>query len=91
MFSRFNRLIIISVLLTYSGGLCDSGGPLTAEQTRYDINYYEIKLKIEPQIYSISGYVKIQVNVVEPLENFILDLDGRLPYPAYSLEKVKEN
>jgi aminopeptidase N len=77
MIFRISRLTIINVLIIFSLGVCDSGGNLSPEQAAYDVNYYELNLKIEPQNKSIAGFVLVRAKVLSSLPEFILDLDGK--------------
>ncbi len=60
------------------GGTNDSGGVLNSLQARFDMQYLELELKILPASQSIEGSALLDVLVVEPLEEILLDLDSLL-------------
>lgn len=60
------------------GGTNDSGGVLNSLQARFDMQYLELELKILPASKSIEGSALLDVLVVEPLEEILLDLDSLL-------------
>jgi len=52
-----------------------SGGKISALQAAYDVNYYEIHLKIDPTTKSISGYTDIRVKpLIKNLQKLEIDL-----------------
>ena len=56
----------------------DSGGPLMPEQAAYDVTFYDLQLTISPADSSIAGSVVIDANIVQPLIEFVFDLDSIL-------------
>ncbi|BBM72085.1 M1 family metallopeptidase [Rhodothermus marinus] len=52
-----------------------SGGPLLPEQAAYDVTFYELALRVEPDARRIDGTLTVQARVVHPLIWFVLDLD----------------
>jgi len=52
-----------------------SGGPRPAEQSAYDVRFYDLSLTIDPADSSIAGANVIHADVVAPLERFVFDLD----------------
>ncbi|RMH77753.1 MAG: M1 family peptidase [Calditrichaeota bacterium] len=56
----------------------DSGGPLMPEQAAYDVRFYDLNLRVNPQEKSIAGRAVVQVTMVHPLDYLVLDLDQRL-------------
>ena len=60
------------------GGTNDSGGVLNSSQARFDMQHLELELKILPASKSIEGSALLDVLVVEPLEEILLDLDSLL-------------
>ncbi len=52
-----------------------SGGPLLSEQAAYDVTFYELALRVEPDARRIDGTLTVQARVVHPLIWFVLDLD----------------
>lgn len=56
----------------------DSGGPLMNEQAAYDVEHYDLSLRVDPAKKFISGTGTIEVKVLKPLSALVLDLDPRL-------------
>ena len=56
----------------------DSGGPLLPEQAAYDVLHYALTLAVDPDERAIEGSLTVRARALEPLERFVLDLDGRL-------------
>ncbi len=79
-FSFASLLIFLaSSYLSYTQefGSQDSGGPLTLEWSAYDIKFYNINLKIDPEKQTISGWVAVTAQAVNDMKEFVLDLDDR--------------
>jgi len=55
----------------------DSGGPLTHEWSAYDVKFYNINLKIDPDKKTIGGNVLIAAKAVKDMKEFVLDIDDR--------------
>lgn len=53
----------------------DTGGPLMPEQASFDVNYYGLDLKIDPEQKSISGKLTMKATIVQPTSWIVLDLD----------------
>lgn len=56
----------------------DSGGPLMPEQAAYDVTFYDLAVAVQPADSSISGRVRVNAAIVQPLEWFVLNLDTTL-------------
>ena len=56
----------------------DTGGPLMKEQAAYDVQHYDLSLRVDPKKKFISGTGTIEVKVLEPMSWLVLDLDPRL-------------
>lgn len=56
----------------------DSGGPLMPEQAAYDVTFYDLDVDVRPADSTISGRVRVEADIVQPLEWFVLDLDTTL-------------
>jgi aminopeptidase N len=52
-----------------------SGGPRPAEQSAYDVRFYDLSLTIDPADSTINGANVIHADVVAPLASFVFDLD----------------
>jgi len=75
----FLGICLISVF--YAKGqtdILDSGGKLSSAQASYDVNFYDLKLQINPDEKHISGKLLIDAIIVQPLSEFVLDLDSLL-------------
>ncbi|MEJ2194059.1 MAG: M1 family metallopeptidase [Ignavibacteriaceae bacterium] len=79
-----NLLVLISIFILFQSNLIfsqlgsqDTGGPLSPEQAAYDVKYYNINLKIYPELQTIDGRVGVTVNVIDNIKELILDLDDR--------------
>ncbi len=62
-----------------------SGGPLLAEQAAYDVQSYDLALRIDPRAKSITGSLKATVLTTKILEMLVLDLDARLQVASITL------
>ncbi len=80
MFARiflFSLIVIICLpFMSLEAKITDSGGLLLPEQAAYDVKFYEINLKIDPQNKFISGYTAVEVLVLETLNVFVLHLNA---------------
>lgn len=56
----------------------DSGGSLMKEQAAYDVQHFDLSLRVDPARKFISGTGTIEVKVLEPISWLVLDLDPRL-------------
>ena len=63
-----------------------SGGPLMPEQAAYDVQKYDLDLKVDPEARTIDGALTATVRVVHPIEWLVLDLDERLAVKAAELQ-----
>ncbi|WP_373551126.1 M1 family metallopeptidase [Haliscomenobacter sp.] len=71
------------VLLVYSAisaqtSILDSGGPLSPEQSAYDVTFYDLSVSIKPDTREIDGQVIVRAKVVQPMNRLVLDLDTLL-------------
>ena len=65
----------------------ETGGPVPFEQAAYDVQKYDISLKINPAEKSISGVTTITANIVQPINVFVFDLDTPFEISDVSLVK----
>lgn len=56
-------------------GPTDSGGPLMEEQAAYDVTYYDLAVNVKPETKELEGILEVHARVLEPIEDFVLDLD----------------
>ncbi|MEO7672994.1 MAG: M1 family metallopeptidase [Pyrinomonadaceae bacterium] len=61
----------------------DTGGPLMFEQAAFDVQTYDISLKVDPKAKSISGTTVMTAKIVIPTNVIVLDLDT-----PYTIERV---
>jgi aminopeptidase N len=67
-----------------------SGGPLLPEQAAYNVSFYALQLKIDPEARSIEGMLEAQAQVVHPLIWFVLDLDTVLTVRQVEVHKANQ-
>ncbi len=53
----------------------ETGGPLMFEQAAYDVQAYDITLKVDPKTKTISGITVMTAKIVIPTNVIVLDLD----------------
>ncbi len=63
----------------------DSGGPLLPEQAAYDVTYYDLAIRVDPESQSIKGVLTVTAKIVKRLEWFVLDLDEPLAVESVAL------
>ena len=68
--------IATAILASCAGGYdsLDSGGLLIAEQSAYDVTYYELDLHVNPDEQRIGGTVEMRARVVSATDRIALDL-----------------
>lgn len=81
--SRLFGSTILLLALTLQAGAqindpYDSGGVLLPEQAAYDVQHYDLSVRVFPDRQEISGSVIITADIASPLAWFVLDLDPRL-------------
>ena len=59
-----------------------SGGPLSARQAAFDVTYYDLSLRIDPDARRIEGVLRLDARLTAPLDSLELDLDDRLVVSA---------
>src|SRR3954468_23254775 len=62
-----------------------SGGPLLPEQAGYDVKYYDLAVRVDPDAKTIRGALTVKALVVKRLEWFVIDLDEPLAVDAVAL------
>jgi len=71
-------MILLGGLIVFAAGTAaatDSGGPLIPEQAAYDVTFYDLALTVKPDSKTIDGVLRIEADIVEPLQWLVLDLD----------------
>lgn len=56
----------------------DTGGELLPAQEAYDVQHYDLTLKIEPESKSIDGVLQVRAKVLQSIDTFVLNLDPLL-------------
>lgn len=92
-----NLIILIAVILLIPGvavaqrelGVKPSvtGGPVPYEQAAYDVQKYDISIKVDPATKSISGSTIVTAKIVQPINVFVLDLDT--PYTVSEVTRIE--
>lgn len=54
-----------------------SGGRLSIEQAAYDVQSYDVSIRVNPATKSISGETKMDAKIVIPTGSILIDLDDR--------------
>src|SRR5210317_1000411 len=69
--------ILLTLLLGFAFNtiLADSGGPLKPLQAAYNVNYYDLDLTIDHNALTIDGSLLCRVEIVNPIDTLLLDLD----------------
>ena len=81
-------VVLLFVICTYAqrelgARPTDTGGPLMFEQAVYDVQNYDISLKVDPASKTISGTTVMTARTVIPTNVIVLDLDT-----AYTINKI---
>ena len=74
-------LLTCLLSITYVIGqtdILDSGGKLSGAQASVDVKFYDLSLQINPDEKHISGKLMVDATIVQPLSEFVLDLDSLL-------------
>ena len=61
----------------------DTGGPLMPEQAAFDVQSYDVAVKVDPKTKSISGTTVMTAKMVTPTDTIVLDLDT-----PYTIDRV---
>lgn len=72
---RLQVLITIILIMTTAKTYADSGGPLSPAQAAYNVNFYDLDLTINPSTKTIDGSLLCRVEIVNPIDTLVLDLD----------------
>ena len=89
---RFFPIVLLILLLAASAFAqrdlgarpTDSGGVLMPEQAAYNVQHYDLAVKLDIPNESISGVLAVTAKIINPIDKFVLDLD----YP-FTIESVK--
>ncbi|MGB7209395.1 MAG: M1 family metallopeptidase [Pyrinomonadaceae bacterium] len=61
----------------------ETGGPLMYEQAAYDVQAYDVALRVDPKTKSISGTTVMTAKIVIPTNVIVLDLDT-----PYTIDRI---
>ncbi len=73
-----NPVAIVLPHLSSAVLLAESGGPLSEEQSSFDVTFYDLSLTVDPVERSIKGHLTVQARIIKPMEWLALDLDTSL-------------
>ncbi len=89
------KLLFVALTLVFSANLfaqrplgvrpTETGGPLMFEQAAYDVQTYNVAVKVDPAAKSISGTTVMTANIVIPTDVIVLDLDT-----PYTISKITD-
>jgi aminopeptidase N len=68
-----------------SAVFAESGGPLHPLQAAYDVKYYHLDLNIDPDAKNIDGSLLSIVEIVNPIDTLLFDLDFRFAVDSVHL------
>ena len=74
--------MILSSGLSAQFDILDSGGPILPEQAAYDVKFYDLTLKVMPDDKFIQGKLRMDAQIVHPLDLLVMDLDTLLSVSA---------
>lgn len=62
-----------------------SGGPLDPAQAAYDVSFYDLHVRIDPNARTLAGTLDVRARVVHPTDVLVLDLDSALTARAVTV------
>lgn len=65
-------------------------GSLRPERTCFDVTFYGLNIRVDPQTRTLSGYVDIDFQVVTPTTRLQLDLDRRMSIEQIQLDGARK-
>jgi aminopeptidase N len=71
----FILLLFFTNLLFGQNDILDTGGPLMPEQAAYDVQYYGLDVKVNPDEKAIEGNLTMRATIVQPIAWVVMDLD----------------
>ncbi len=81
------RLLITALLPFLSLMLyADTGGPLSSNQSAYDVKYYKLDLSILPESQEIDGSLVCLAEIINSIDTLELDLDSAFIVESTSLK-----
>ena len=87
------QIILIFLLIQVFLGAAErnSGGPILPEQAAYDVKFYGLDLSIDPSEKFISGSTVVSVEVLSPLNLFVLNLDSLFTVKEFYINNKEVN
>ncbi|MEO5858256.1 MAG: M1 family metallopeptidase [Pyrinomonadaceae bacterium] len=84
---RIALLVVLSSTLSYAqrplSKPTETGGPLIPEQAAFDVQTYDVSIKVNPATKSITGTTVMTARIVNPTDTIILNLDT-----PYKIDRV---
>ena len=76
----FSFVLIILVLsgAGCGGGTAQPARPLPSSQAAYDVQHYDLDVRVRPEAQILAGTMRMRAAVVDTLHSVLLDLDHRL-------------
>ncbi len=79
----FNLVALVVLVLAVGGAGCEGGNaqparPLPSLQSAYDVQHYELEVRVRPEAKTIAGTLRMRAAVRDTLRAVLLDLDSRL-------------
>lgn len=74
---KYISILIFSLSVFFNfqiAGIKDSGGSILPDQAAFDVLFYDLNLKIDPNTESISGYTIVEAKIINNISQFILHL-----------------
>ncbi len=67
--------LLLLLLAPFAKIHAQSGGPIKPLQAAYNVNYYDLDLTIDHVTQTIGGSLLCRVEIIEPIDTLLLDLD----------------
>ena len=64
----------------------NSGRPMPPEQAAFDVEYYRLAVRVDPERKSIEGRLEMRAKLLAETDSLILDLDHRLDVKSVSID-----
>jgi aminopeptidase N len=74
--------LVTAVFAIQSGPELTSGRPIPPEQSCYDVEEYDLRVRVDPEARAIEGRVYVSARMLAPSAWVVLDLDERLTVDA---------
>ncbi|MBC8065286.1 MAG: M1 family metallopeptidase [Chlorobia bacterium] len=77
--------LFIAIVTTQATQGAESGGSLKLEQAAYDVQFYDISIKVDPAKKILSGTTIMEAKTVIPTASILIDLDD-----PYTVSKITD-